>query len=222
MEDKYGFSNLPDRELVNAPILSELGQKYYAAMSAAANFAFANKQMITHWVRQVFEKILPCKIDVVYDVCHNIAKIERHEIDGKMQEVCVHRKGATRSFGAGRQEIPEIYRDIGQPVIIPGSMGTASYLLVGTKKAEEVSFASTAHGSGRVSSRSAALRSFRGEQVKNELAKQNIEVKAASWKSIAEEAPQVYKDIDEVVRVSHEAGIGNLVAKLKPLAVMKG
>jgi tRNA-splicing ligase RtcB len=222
MEEKYGFSHLPDRELVNAPVLSDLGQKYYAAMSAAANFAFANKQMITHWVRETFNKILPCKIDVVYDICHNIAKIERHEIDGEAKEVCVHRKGATRSFGAGRQEIPEVYRDIGQPIIIPGSMGTASYLLVGTKKAEQISFGSTAHGAGRVSSRSAALRQFRGEQIKSDLAKQNIEVKAASWKAIAEEAPQVYKDIDEVVRVSHEAGIGNLVAKLKPLAVMKG
>ncbi len=222
MEGKYGFKDLPDRELINAPILSDLGQKYYAAMSAAANFAFCNKQMITHWVRETFSKILPCKIDVVYDVCHNIAKIEKHDIDGKMKEVCVHRKGATRSFGAGRIEIPEVYREVGQPVIIPGSMGTASYLLVGTKKAEQVSFGSTAHGAGRVSSRSAALRNFRGEQIKNELAKQNIEVKAASWKAIAEEAPQVYKDIDEVVRVSHEAGIGNLVAKFKPLAVMKG
>ncbi len=222
MEDKYGFNNLPDRELVNAPILSDLGQKYYSAMSAAANFAFCNKQMITHWVREVFNKILPCKIDVVYDICHNIAKIEKHNVNGEMKEVCVHRKGATRSFGSSRKEIPEVYRDIGQPIIIPGSMGTASYLLVGTKKAEEVSFGSTAHGAGRVSSRSAALREFRGEDIKNELAKQNIEVKAGSWKAIAEEAPQVYKDIDEVVRVSHEVGIGNLVARLKPLAVMKG
>lgn len=222
MEDKYGFANLPDRELINAPILSDLGQKYYAAMSAAANFAFCNKQMITHWVRETFNKILPCKIDVVYDVCHNIAKIEKHNIDGEEKEVCIHRKGATRSFGPGRSEIPEVYRDIGQPIIIPGSMGTASYLLVGTKKAEQISFGSTAHGAGRVSSRSAALRNFRGEDVKNDLAKQNIEIKAASWKAIAEEAPAVYKDIDEVVRVSHEVGIGNLVAKLKPLAVMKG
>jgi len=222
MEDKYGFASLPDRELINAPILSELGQKYYAAMSAAANFAFCNKQMITHWVRETFNKILPCKIDVVYDVCHNIAKIEKHDIDGKETEILVCRKGATRSFGAGRIEIPEVYRDIGQPIIIPGSMGTASYLLVGTKKAEQLTFGSTAHGAGRVSSRSAALRNFRGEQIRTDLAKQNIEVKAASWKAIAEEAPQVYKDIDEVVRVSHEVGIGNLVAKLKPLAVMKG
>ena len=222
MEDKYGSKNLPDRELINATVLSDLGQKYYAAMSAAANFAFANKQMITHWIRETFNKILPCKIDVVYDICHNIAKIEKHNINGEIKEVCVHRKGATRSFGPGRIEIPEVYREIGQPIIIPGSMGTASYLLVGTKKAEQISFGSTAHGSGRVSSRSAALREFRGEHIKNELAKQGIEVKAASWKALAEEAPQVYKDIDEVVRVSHEVGIGNLIAKLKPVAVMKG
>jgi tRNA-splicing ligase RtcB len=222
MENKYGFKHLPDRELINAPINSELGQKYYAAMSAAANFAFANKQLITHWVREVFQKILPCKIDVVYDVCHNIAKMEKHKVGDEVKEVCVHRKGATRSFGPGRKEIPETYRDVGQPIIIPGSMGTASYLLVGTKKAEEVSFGSTAHGAGRVKSRAAALREFRGEGVKSELAKKNIEVKSASWKAIAEEAPQVYKDIDEVVHVSHEVGIGNLVAKLKPVAVMKG
>ncbi|MFH0831375.1 MAG: RtcB family protein [archaeon] len=222
MEDKYGFKNLPDRELINAPIMSDMGQKYYAAMSAAANFAFCNKQMITHWIREVFSKLLPCKIGVVYDVCHNIAKIEKHRIDDKIREVCVHRKGATRSFGAGREEIPEVYRDAGQPIILPGSMGTSSYVLLGTKTAEEISFASTAHGAGRVSSRSAALREFRGEQIRDELAKKNIEIKAASWKSIAEEAPQVYKDIDEVVKVSHEAGIGKLVAKLKPIAVMKG
>jgi len=222
MEDKYGYANLPDRELVNAPIQSELGKKYYGAMSAAANFAFCNKQMITHWVRETFNKILPCKIDVVYDVCHNIAKFEEHEIDGEKKEILVCRKGATRSFGPGRKEIPACYRDIGQPVIIPGSMGTSSYLLVGTKKAEEISFGSTAHGAGRVSSRSKALREIRGEDIKNQLEKQGIEVKSASWKSLAEEAPQVYKDIDEVVRVSHELGIGNLVAKLKPLAVMKG
>ncbi|MCX8147363.1 MAG: RtcB family protein [Candidatus Woesearchaeota archaeon] len=223
MEDKYGFKDLPDRELINAPINSDLGQKYLKAMGAAANFAFANKQMITHWVRETFNRIYgDIKIDVVYDVCHNIAKIEKHEIDGKIRTVCVHRKGATRSFGPGRDEIPEVYRAVGQPVIIPGSMGTASYVLVGTKKAEDVSFGSTAHGAGRVSSRHAALKHIRGEHVKNELAKKGIEVKATSWKSIAEEAPEVYKDIDEVVRVSHEVGIGNLVARFVPISVMKG
>jgi len=223
MEDEYGFENLPDRELINAPINSELGKKYFSAMAAAANFAFCNKQMITEWVRETMQKIFPnFKAEVVYDVCHNIAKIEEHVVDGKKMKLCIHRKGATRSFGPGRQEIPKDYREIGQPVIIPGSMGTSSYVLVGTKKAEELTFASTAHGAGRVCSRSAALRSLRGETIKAELEKKGIEIKSGSWKSIAEEAPQVYKDIDEVVKVSHEVGIGNLVARVKPMAVMKG
>jgi len=223
MEDKYGTKDLPDRELVNAPIKSELGKKYFSAMACAANFAFANKQLITHWVRETMKKIFPkFKAEVVYDVCHNIAKFEKHLVDGKEKEVLIMRKGATRSFGPGRKEIPEDYREVGQPVIIPGSMGTASYVLVGTKKAEEVSFGSTAHGAGRVSSRSAALRNIRGEQVRDELNKKGIEVISGSWKGLAEEAPQVYKDIDEVVKVSHEAGIGNLVAKVRPVAVMKG
>jgi tRNA-splicing ligase RtcB len=223
MENEYGWKNLPDRELINAPIESELGQKYLSAMNCAVNFAFCNRQMIMTWVREVFEKIFPkSKLDMVYDVCHNVAKIETHEVNGKKMKVCVHRKGATRSFGPGRLEIPLVYRKVGQPVIIPGSMGTASYVLVGTKKAEEVSFGSTAHGAGRVMSRHSALRQFRGEKVKSELASKKIEIKSGSWKSIAEEAPLVYKDIDEVVKVSHEVGIGNLVARLKPLAVMKG
>ncbi|HJO02273.1 MAG TPA: RtcB family protein, partial [Candidatus Woesearchaeota archaeon] len=148
MEDKYGTQGLPDRELINAPISSELGQKYYNAMCAAVNFAFVNRQMITHWTRDVFKKVFGSSegMNQVYDVCHNLAKFEKHEIDGQKKEVCVHRKGATRSFGPGRVEVPEVYRNIGQPVIIPGSMGTASYLMVGTKKAEEISFGSTAHG----------------------------------------------------------------------------
>lgn len=224
MEDKYGFKDLPDRELINAPITSELGENYYKAMSGAANFAFANKQMITHWVRESFNKIFgDVKISQVYDVCHNIAKKEIHTIDGEKRQVCVHRKGATRSFGAGRKEIPEAYRDVGQPVIIPGSMGTASYLLVGTKKAEEISFGSTAHGAGRVMSRSEALRTFRGEKIKNQLLhERDITVKAGSWKSIAEETWQAYKDVDEVVKTSHKLGIGNLVMRVVPLGVMKG
>jgi len=223
MEDEYGWEKLPDRELINAPIKSELGKKYFSAMACAANFAFCNRQMIMRWVREVFKKIFPnSELKMVYDVAHNIAKIEEHEVDGKKMELCIHRKGATRSFGPGRSELPSIYRETGQPVLLPGSMGTSSYILVGTKKAEQVSFASTAHGAGRVSSRSAALRNLRGEDIKNQLEKKGIEVKAGSWKSIAEEAPQVYKDIDEVARVSHEVGIGNLVAKVKPIAVMKG
>lgn len=222
MEEKYGWPE-QDRELVNALINSDLGKKYFSAMACAANFAFANRQLITYWVRETMKRIFPkFKSKLIYDVCHNIVKFEEHFVNGKIKKLCIHRKGATRSFGAGRKEIPEDYRKIGQPVIIPGSMGTASYVLVGTGKAEEVSFASVAHGAGRVSSRSAALRNLRGEEVKKELNDKGIEVVSGSWKGLAEEAPSVYKDIDEVVSVSHKAGIGNLIARVKPVAVMKG
>ena len=223
MEDEYGFKDLPDRELINAPIKSPLGKDYYKAMCAAANFAFANKQLITHWIREEMERIFPkIKIDVVYDICHNIAKFEEHVIDGKKKTVCIHRKGATRAFGPGRKEIPEAYRKIGQPVIIPGSMGTASYLLIGTKKAEEITFGSTVHGAGRISSRSKALRELRGEDIKKEMNEKGIEVKAGSWESLAEEAPEAYKDIEEVVRVVDELGISKKIARLKPMVVIKG
>ena len=222
MENKYGWPE-QDRELVNAPIKSELGKRYFSAMAAAANFAFANKQLITYWVRETMRKIFPdFKAEVVYDVCHNIAKFEKYILDGKEKEVLTCRKGATRSFGPGREEIPEVYRKVGQPVLIPGSMGTASYVLVGTKKAEEISFASTAHGSGRVMSRHEALRKQSGEQVKLSLKEKGIEVKSGSWKGLAEEAPEAYKDVDEVVKVSHAVGIGELVVKVKPLMVIKG
>jgi tRNA-splicing ligase RtcB (3'-phosphate/5'-hydroxy nucleic acid ligase) len=224
MEDKYGFEGLPDRELINAPITSELGEQYYKAMGASMNFAFANRQMIAHWTREVFKKVFGTNdgMEQIYDVCHNIAKFEEHVVDGEKRKLCVHRKGATRSFGPGREEIPEIYRDVGQPVIIPGSMGTASYLLVGTKEAEELTFGSTAHGAGRVSSRAHALHTFTGEQIRKNLLDKNIEVKSASMKGLAEEAPEVYKDIDEVIKVSSEAKLGKPIARLVPLAVMKG
>jgi len=224
MENKRGTGGLPDRELVNAPIRSGLGQEYYKAMSAAVNFAFANRQMIAHWVRGVFAKVLGSAegMDQVYDVCHNVAKFEKHVIDGQSKQVCIHRKGATRSFGPGRKEIPEAYREVGQPVIIPGSMGTASYILVGTEEAEQLSFGSTAHGAGRVMSRHEARRRFRGEQIKQEMAGRGIELQSTSWKGVAEEASQAYKDVDEVVRVSHEVGIGKLVARVVPVGVMKG
>ncbi|MGV8151136.1 MAG: RtcB family protein [Candidatus Woesearchaeota archaeon] len=224
MEQKYGWEHLPDRELINAPINSDLGQDYIKAMGSAANFAFTNKQLITYWVRQTLEKLYGTQegVDVVYDVCHNIGKFETHNIDGERRKVCVHRKGATRSFGPGREEIPEVYRDYGQPIIIPGSMGTASYLLVGTKKAEDASFGSTAHGAGRVGSRTEALRTLKGQDIVNQLNDLNIIVKGNSMRGIAEEAPQMYKDIDEVIRVSHGIGIGNMVARLKPLGVLKG
>lgn len=224
MESKYGFKHLADRELVNAPINSDLGRQYYSAMCCAINYAFCNRQMIAHWVRDVFKKVVGSSdgMDMVYDVCHNLAKFEHHIVDGEKMHVCVHRKGATRSFGPGREEVPEIYRAIGQPVIIPGSMGTASYLLVGTKTAEQLSFGSTAHGAGRVASRSAALRQFRGEQIIEKLHNRGIEVKGSSMKGLAEEADEVYKDIHEVVDVSHKLGIGNKVARMVPLGVMKG
>ncbi len=225
MEDEYGSDNLSDRELINAPIKSALGKEYYAAAAAASNFAFANKQLITHWIREEMAYLFPkkkLKIDVVYDVCHNIAKFEKHLVEGKMKEVCVHRKGATRAFGAGRVEVPKAYRKIGQPVIIPGSMGTSSYLMIGTKKAEELTFGSTVHGAGRVSSRSKALREIKGEDIKEELHEKGIEVKAGSVKSLAEESPGVYKDIEEVIKVIDELGLSKKVARLKPLCVVKG
>ena len=224
MENKFGTKGLPDRELVNAPFRSELGQRYYRAMCAAVNYAFANRQMIAHWVRDVFAKVLGSSkgMGQVYDVCHNVAKVEKHIVGGEARDLCIHRKGATRSFGPGRHEIPAAYRSAGQPVIIPGSMGTASYLLVGTAEAEELSFGSTAHGAGRVMSRHEALRRFRGEQIRDDLAKQGIELKSTSWKGVAEEAAAAYKDVDEVVRVSHELGLGRLVAKVVPVGVMKG
>jgi tRNA-splicing ligase RtcB len=224
MENEFGIKGLPDRELIHAPIRSELGKRYYKSMSAAVNFAFANRQMIAHWVRHTFKKIMGSSegMDQVYDVCHNVAKFEQHTIKGKAKNVCIHRKGATRSFGPGRKEIPEIYRAVGQPVLIPGSMGTASYILVGTDTAEELSFSSTAHGAGRVMSRHEAKRRFRGERIKDELEKKGIELRSTSWRGVAEEASQAYKNVDEVVRVSHRAGIGRLVAKVVPVGVMKG
>lgn len=224
MEQKYGYSHLADRELINAPINSDLGKDYYAAMCCATNYAFANRQMIAHWVRDVFKKVMGTSegMDMIYDVCHNVCKREMHEVNGKRKLVSIMRKGATRSFGPGREELPEIYQKTGQPVLIPSSMGTASYILVGTKEAEEVSFSSTAHGAGRVMSRHEALRRWRGEQVKAALSSKGIEVKSASWKGLAEESPQVYKDCAEVVRVSHELGIAKLVASVFPLAVVKG
>lgn len=210
MEKEYGFKNLPDRELINAPIKSELGKKYLSAMNCAVNFAFCNRQMIMDHVREQLKYYFKnSEVKLVYDVCHNIAKIEAHIVDGKKIELCVHRKGATRAFDK-------------QPVIIPGSMGTASYLLVGTKKAEELTFGSTAHGAGRVESRTQAKRELTAEGVKKELNDRDIIVESTSSKGLVEEAPEVYKDIDEVVRASCEAGLGKIVARLVPLAVMKG
>jgi len=224
MENAYGVKGLPDRELVHAPFKSSQGQQYYRSMCAAVNYAFANRQMIAHWVRDVFARVLGSSkgMDQVYDVCHNVAKVETHEAGGRSRKLVVHRKGATRSFGPGRPEIPECYRSVGQPVIIPGSMGTASFILAGTQEAEGLSFSSTAHGAGRVMSRHEATRRFRGERIRDDLARKGIELKSTNWKGVAEEASEAYKDVDEVVRVSHEVGLGRLVAKVVPIGVMKG
>lgn len=223
MERMYGFKNLPDRELICAPIESELGKDYRSAMDAAANFAFVNRQLITYQIRKSFKDYFPkSEINLIYDVAHNIAKFEEYEINSKKQILCILRKGATRSFGPGRKELPFRYQKIGQPIFIPGSMGTCSYALIGTNRAEEISFASTAHGAGRILSRTSAKKNISSEQIKNELESRNIKIKAGSMKGLIEEAPEAYKDVNEVVRVSHELGIGNLVAKFKPLAVMKG
>jgi tRNA-splicing ligase RtcB (3'-phosphate/5'-hydroxy nucleic acid ligase) len=217
---------LPDQQLACAPINSKEGQAYLKAMACAANFAWANRQLIVHWVRESFERILKdsaenMHMNIVYDVCHNIAKFEEHEVDGKKRKVCVHRKGATRAFGPGKPEVPLEYRDIGQPVLIPGDMGTESYLLKGTNESKET-FASTCHGAGRVLSRHQALKQYRGEQIVRELGLKGIYIHPASLKVAAEEAPGAYKDIKSVVDVAHGAGISRKVVRFTPLGVVKG
>ncbi len=218
---------LPDRQLACAPVNSPEARDYYAAMSAGANFAWANRQLIVHWVRESFESVLgtsaeDLRMHIVYDVAHNIAKKEEHLVEGKKTEVYVHRKGATRAFGPGNPHIPSRYSDVGQPVLIPGDMGTASYLLAGTDKAMKETFGSTCHGAGRVMSRSAAIKRWKGDQIINDLGRQGIYVKAKSPKVVAEEAPLAYKRVDDVVGVAHGAGISKLVAKMVPLGVVKG
>lgn len=223
MEEEYGIENLEDRQLINAPINSKLGKEYYKAMCAAANFAFCNKQVITHYIRETMKRFFPnFKAEVVYDVCHNIAKFEKHKIDGKKKMLCVHRKGATRSYGPGNLELPKKYQKIGQPILIPGSMGTSSYVLKGTNESEELTFSSTAHGAGRLMSRHQALKTLNRKDIEKNLADKNIALTSGSNKGVVEEAPSVYKDVDEVVRVSDELDIGNIVAKLIPAIVMKG
>lgn len=218
---------LPDRQLACAPVDSDEAQDYFQAMAAAANYAWTNRQMILHWVRESFEQVFhrdseDLDMGIVYDVAHNIAKREVHKIKGHNTEVYVHRKGATRAFGPGRKEIPACYRDVGQPVLLPGTMGTASYVLHGTETAMKETFGSTAHGAGRKMSRAGAKRTYRGEEVKKVLADRGIYIKATSMPIVAEEAPGAYKDVDEVVRTVHETGISRLVAKMVPLGVAKG
>ncbi len=217
----------PDRELVSVPFQSEEGQRYFSAMKAAANFAWANRQMIVHWVRESFEEVFKrraedMEMSIVYDVAHNIAKLEEHEVDGRKVKVVVHRKGATRAFPPGHPDVPRAYRDVGQPVLIPGSMGTASYVLAGTEGSMREAFGSTCHGAGRLMSRHAATRRYRGDRLRNELAQRGIYVRAASLRVVAEEAPGAYKNVDNVVSVVHHAGIAKLVARMRPIGVAKG
>lgn len=223
---KYGIS-LPDRQLACAPIDSPEARDYFSAMACAANFAWTNRQMILHWVRESFEQVFDRKAEeiglrVIYDVAHNIAKFEEHEFNGTRKKVCVHRKGATRAFGPDRPEILSKYRDIGQPVLIPGDMGTHSFLLLGTDTAMKETFGSTCHGAGRVMSRRQATRTFRANQVRSQLQRKGIYIHAASMKGIVEEAPDAYKDILNVVRVADGAGISSIVARMSPLGVVKG
>jgi tRNA-splicing ligase RtcB len=223
---KYGIE-LPDRQLACAPVESPEGQSYLAGMAAAANYAWANRQCITHWTREAFERIFgtgagKLGMQIVYDVAHNIAKIEEHEVGGVRKRLCVHRKGATRAFGPGGPELSPQHRKTGQPVIVPGDMGSASYLLVGTERAMRETWGSTCHGAGRVMSRHAAIRAGRGRNIREELGAKGIYVRAASPKVLAEEMPEAYKDVDEVVRTCDGAGISRLVARLRPIGVMKG
>ena len=223
---QYGIV-LPDRELVCAPLNSPEGQDYLAAMKGAANFAFANRQLLTHLIRRSFEDALAGKVDdfgvyQIYDIAHNMAKIEEHEIDGRKVRVCVHRKGATRAFGPGSPVLPEVYRDIGQPVLVPGSMGTASWVLVGTEGSMAQSFGSTCHGAGRLMSRSRAKKEVQGSDLRHDLEAKGIRVRAGSLAGLAEEAPQAYKEVDRVIEIVHGAGIARKVARLVPVAVVKG
>jgi len=223
---KYGI-DLPDRELACAPGSSNEAGDYIQAMACAVNYAFSNRQAIMHWVRQSFQQVYredPEKfgLELVYDVAHNIAKVETHEVDGGRKKVWVHRKGATRAFPAGHMAVPADYRSEGQPVLIPGSMGTSSWVLVGTEKAMGLSFGSTAHGAGRMMSRSAAKRKYWGGDIKNALEKRGIVVRAASASVLAEEADPAYKDVDVVAEVSDQVGIATKVARLVPIAVIKG
>jgi tRNA-splicing ligase RtcB len=223
---RYGI-HLVDRELVCAPLSSPEGQNYLGAMRCAANYAFANRQILAHNARKAFEQVLAGKVKdwhlhQVYDICHNMGKIETHIIDGERMQVCVHRKGATRAFGPGAPELPDEYKAIGQPVLVPGSMGTASWVLLGTAASMEHSFGSSCHGSGRLMSRHEAKRNVRGDKLRQDLEAEGIHIRAGSMSGLAEEAPQAYKDVDQVVQAVVGGGIARKVARLHPLAVIKG
>jgi len=219
--------DLPDRQLACAYIQSTEGKRYLSAMACAANYAYANRQIMLHLTREVFEQVLgisprTLNMRLVYDVCHNIAKKEQHLIEGRKRWVCVHRKGATRSFGPGQAALSETYRHIGQPILIPGDMGTASYVLVGTQKAMEETFGSTCHGAGRVLSRNAAKKKSKGRSIARELEDRGVLVRWTGRFTMAEEMPEAYKDVSQVVEVVHGAGISQKVARLRPIAVVKG
>jgi tRNA-splicing ligase RtcB (3'-phosphate/5'-hydroxy nucleic acid ligase) len=223
---RYGIS-IPDRQLACAPIQSPEGQDYLAAMSCAANYAWANRQCIAHWVRESFVKVMgkgprEMGLEQIYDVAHNIAKIERYTVDGRSENLCVHRKGATRAFPRGHPDLPAIYDNIGQPVLIPGDMGRYSYIAVGTETAMRDTFGSTCHGAGRLQSRSAAKKGLRGSDVAYKLGMQGILVKCDSLGSLAEEASEAYKDVAEVVEITERAGISRKIARTVPLGVIKG
>ena len=223
---KYGI-NLVDRELACVPNTSEEGESYRKAMFSALNFAWSNRQMITHWTRKSFQRVFgqsesDLDMKLVYDVAHNIAKIETHKVDGKERRLVVHRKGATRAFPSNRSEVPPKYRDLGQPVLIPGSMGTASWILLGQPSSMDLSFGSTAHGAGRMMSRTKARRNFTENEVRRSLGDKGIFIKALTRDGVVEETPQAYKDVDAVVNVSHNLGIATKVAKLVPIGVIKG
>ncbi|TET49006.1 MAG: RtcB family protein, partial [Anaerolineales bacterium] len=218
---------LPDRELVCAPLDSPEGRAYYGAMACAVNYAFVNRQVLAMGVREAFERVLGGKVQdhslfQIYDVTHNIAKFEEHRVNGRRERLCVHRKGATRAFGPGSDSLPADYRPVGQPVLVPGSMGTASYVLVGTEKAMEMTFGSSCHGAGRMMSRTKARKRIHGAELKQQLEKRGIVVRAGSNRGLAEEAPGAYKDVNRVVEVVHDAGIARKVALLRPLSVIKG
>lgn len=223
---RYGIQ-LPDRELVCAPLNSPEGVRYLKAMACAANYAFANRQILTHHARRSFEQIFAGRVrdwelHQVYDIAHNMGKIEEHQIQNRKVEVCVHRKGATRAFGPGFAELPDKYRHLGQPVLVPGSMGTASWVLLGTEESMSQSFGSTCHGAGRVMSRKRAKKTIRGDKLSQKLETEGIHIRAGSMPGLAEEAPQAYKDVDRVVEVVSRAGIAKKVARLRPVAVIKG
>jgi tRNA-splicing ligase RtcB len=224
--EKYGIA-LPDRQLACAPADSSEGQRYIGAMRAAANFAWCNRQLLMMQAREVFAKVFgrtwqELQMNLVYDVCHNIAKLEEHTVNGKLKKVWVHRKGATRAFPPGHPEVPAIYRGIGQPVIIPGDMGRASWVLVGQPGSMEKTFGTTCHGAGRVMSRTQAVRDSGGRRIDKELEAQGIIARAQSRKGLAEEQPRAYKDVDEVVEVVDAAGLSKKVARMRPLGVIKG